>query len=106
MHEKPTSVYCVPIFMRASNGCRCGALGDYYQKEPFTAFALLTPDAQAYFLPAFIRMCEREPEMFEGLGRSLLGYLTSAAKPSSELRSRLTERQKAGIAAFFNEAPR
>ena len=75
-----------------------------YQKEPFTAFAMLTRDAQAYFLPAFLRMCEREPELTADLLKSLSNSWKKNLRPESDFRSKLTERQKACVAAFFREA--
>ncbi len=60
---------------------------------------VLTPTAQAYFLPAFMRMCEMESDH----ARELPPTLISVLKQSKELRSKLSETQRRSVLAFFEE---
>ena len=72
------------------------------QEKPSQAYDMLTPAGAAYFLPAFLRMCEMEPERARGVPDALVSKLCGDSEDSKELRSLLSEMQKRCIVAFFD----
>jgi hypothetical protein len=68
---------------------------------PSEVFMALEPKAQAYYLPAFLRFCEREPDRSEGILSVLLEQLTGRSKDSETLRAHLSPLQKEVIVAYF-----
>jgi hypothetical protein len=73
------------------------------ENNPIFVFNLLNVDSQAYFLPAFLRMCEMNVEKIGELPSQLLEALASDSYRSVELCSKFTEFQKKCIAAFFED---
>jgi hypothetical protein len=74
-----------------------------YQEDPFAAFQLLSVTGRAYYLPAFLFMCERDSDRVGDLPGKLLSELVADAPQSVELRSRLGSAQKKSIATFFED---
>jgi len=74
-----------------------------YQDNPFAAFQLLSVTGRAYYLPAFLFMCERDSDRVGDLPNKLLAELVADSPQSVELRSKLTSAQKKSIAAFFED---
>ena len=74
-----------------------------YQDDPFAAFQLLSATGRAYYLPAFLFMCERDSGHVGDLPRNLLAELAAIAPQSAELRSKLTNGQKKSIVSFFED---
>lgn len=74
-----------------------------YQDNPFAAFQLLSVTGRAYYLPAFLFMCERDSDHVGDLPNKLLAELAAGSPQSVELRSKLTSAQKKSIAAFFED---
>lgn len=72
------------------------------RNNPFQAFATLPSKAKTYFLPAFLRMCEAEPEQMPDLWKRLLMFLSSDTSDAAEVRSQLNDRQKQCVTAFFS----
>ena len=74
-----------------------------FQQDPFHVFQLLNLAGRLYYLPAFLRMCEREPEGVGRLPENLLVEFTSDSTLANDLRSRLNDEQKRCILVFFEE---
>lgn len=74
-----------------------------YQDNPFAAFQLLSVTGRAYYLPAFLFMCEKDSDRVGDLPNKLLAELAADSPQSVELRSKLTSAQKKAIVAFFED---
>ncbi len=74
-----------------------------YQSEPFLLFGQLSPAGQAYYIPAFLFMCESEEGRVGDLARKLAEELAGDSPSSIELRSKLTSTQKKCIGTFFED---
>lgn len=74
-----------------------------YQDNPFAAFQLLSATGRAYYLPAFLFMCEKDSDRVGDLPNKLLAELVADSPQSVELRSKLTSAQKKSIVAFFED---
>lgn len=75
-----------------------------FQSDPQAAFDKLTPEAKTYYLPAFMGMCERQPDKTKDLPNSLAEELADKKSASSaKLRALLTHDQKEALLGFFEE---
>jgi hypothetical protein len=72
-----------------------------YRDTPGEVFLALTPKAQAYYLPAFLQFCERNPSRSQDVFSTLLEQLTGRSKDAALLRGELTPMQKKVIVAYF-----
>jgi len=72
-----------------------------YDDMPVEVFRALAPKAQAYYLPAFLRFCDRDPNRSQGVPSALLEQLTGISKESEALRIQLNPMQKRAIVAYF-----
>lgn len=72
-----------------------------YKDTPSEVFMALTPKAQAYYLPAFLQLCERYPDRSQGIPSVLLEQLTGKSKESEVLRAQLSPLQKRVVVADF-----
>ena len=75
-----------------------------FQKNPIDAFRLLTTTAKLYYLPAFLRMYEKEPEIVPDLPGKLLEAIASVSEHSTELRSKMSDTQKLCLLSFFEDS--
>ena len=67
------------------------------------SFGSLSSEGQAYYLPAFLIMCERNPERVGEFPNWLMRTLASGSSESVELRSKLTPEQSMCILTFFED---
>lgn len=74
-----------------------------YQNDPYAAFQLLSVTGQAYYMPDFLFMCERDSDRVGNLPKKLLDKLCADTPRSVELRSRFNEAQKKCIVRFFED---
>jgi hypothetical protein len=80
---------------------RADDLGFGREEDPALAFKALTPGAQAYFMPAFLRMCglEQSRERIKNLPDVIVSELSSDSISAQELRDKLNPAQKECIVA-------
>ena len=71
--------------------------------NPFAAFKMLSPAAQAYYLPAFLRMIEMEAEHSRGLADKLSSYIAGASPAAAEMCSKLDDVQKRCVMGFLTD---
>jgi hypothetical protein len=67
------------------------------------AFTYLTTKGQAYFLPAFIRMCKEQPRGSDALPASILFEISRDTPRRRELLTGLTAEQKRYLLQFFQK---
>ena len=72
-----------------------------YKDLPSEVFLALTPTAQAYYLPAFLQGCERDPKRSHDILPVLAEQLTRSSNDAELLRKQLTPKQKEVIVAYF-----
>jgi hypothetical protein len=73
------------------------------QNDPFSAYELLAPRLRVYYLPAFLRMCERYQDEVRDLPRHLMRSLSSEAGSDKNTRDLLTSEQRHYLLAFFSD---
>lgn len=83
-----------------SNGDETYEKGD--KDTPAEVFLYLTPTAQAYYLPAFLRFCERRPDRSQGVLKTIAKQLTRRSDDAELLRKQLTPKQKEVIVAYYD----
>lgn len=73
------------------------------QKRPFAAYERLSPKLRAYYLPAFLRMCERFRGEVGQLPQSLMESLSGDAPAESDTKAALSVEQRRCVLAFFDD---
>jgi len=71
--------------------------------EPFEAFNLLSITGQAYYLPAFLIVCESDSDRVGALPNRLMAKLSADTQQSAELRAKFDDAQKKCIVRFFED---
>jgi hypothetical protein len=67
------------------------------------AYTYLTPEGQAYFLPAFVKIAQTQPEQADTLSFAILSSISRGDSRTSALVDALNRKQREHLMAFFEE---